>query len=389
MDINNYTIICYETPSSVTLWGGPGEPFVTFIMMHSVVDLVDRFFFRNLDYGARIKEFIAINNTWTAIRGEGLNDFNRAIRVDLSKNKIKDIRDTAFLEMGQMKFLNLSGNYIESFNEKSFKIRYSTLQELDASYNKLRKLGGEFNIIPDLKVLHLQYNYLTNIPDDALKNVKNLTYLNLQHNLLTSVGSSFQGLGNLLTLDLTYNYFKKLTKYDVNGLISLVNLNISHNDLKSVEPSCFSGAKNLKTIDFSFNNIKMIIPENMFVNNSKLRYANFYNNNIVGVRANAFKNCDLHYLNLEKNNINDDLRKILSIAQNNTDLVLIQDKVDIKLELETTAKIKLLQEEARTIHSEIDKLKLTMTNLSVSLRNHGSKIQDLLKYITTGEKKKQ
>lgn len=390
VNVNNFTVICYERPSSITIWGAPGEPYVTFIMMNSVVDLVDGFFFRNIyDLAGRFKEVKAINNTWRAIRGEGLSTLKRAIRVDLSKNKIEEVQEKALVEMSQLKYLNLSGNIIESFYDKTFNMHTSVLEELDVSYNRLRKLGDELNELPELKILHLQYNYLTNISDEAFKNVKKLTYLNLQHNLLTSVGSSLQGLDSLVTLDLSYNYFLKLSTNDVIGLISIVNFNISHNELTSLEHNCFSEAKQLKTIDFSFNNVKMSIGEDMFVNNSELSYVNFYNNKIIGVRTNAFRNCDLHYLNLERNKIVGDLRKTLLIARSNKDLVIVQDKVDIKLELATTAKIERLQGEIQAIHSEIDKLKSLAINLSLSLKNHGDKINDLLKYIKTGAQNKQ
>lgn len=340
---------------------------------------------------------IAINNTWTTLRGTGLSQFRALIRLDLSYNKIKNVNGEAFDQLSQMNYLNLSGNMIESFDQKSFKIYANQLQELDLSHNKLRQLGGELNELPNLRELHLQHNQLVSISDDAFLKLKNLTYLNLQHNILTSIGSFLVYLKGLKTLDLSDNYLMSLSANDVNGLISIVNFNISHNELKSVETSCFGEAKQLQIADFSFNNIDMTIEENMFINNHELSYLNFYHNKIRGVHVNALKNPNLRYLNLEKNHFNNNkLEKPKTVPVLSQPVNVIDTKNNPKADIkepspvinttepqptisnqELVAKLKT---EIQDIRMELGDLTSTVANLTLTLKNYNKQIDHILEH---------
>ncbi|XP_075981606.1 uncharacterized protein LOC142980161 [Anticarsia gemmatalis] len=288
------------------------EPYVTFTITKSYLNYLSAGFFAATNFDSRVREIKAVNNSWSKIDSAAFKYYTRSIRIDLANNKISSVNSEAFRNLLNMRYLNLSSNSIETFYAKSFLIsdsRANELQELDLSFNVLQYLGSELNEVPHLKKLYLQNNKLSSLADDAFMNLRDLTHLYLQQNLLSSVNLSLIHLKSLMTIDISNNHLITLSGYEVNRLTAIVDFNISHNELTTIESNCFNQAFGLQKADFSYNDIKIKIESVMFINNNHLQYLDFYNNRIFGIEDNAFKHCNLSYLNLVNNRITGDLNE--------------------------------------------------------------------------------
>nr|AVE14214.1 toll-like receptor 2 [Hippocampus erectus]WHT11166.1 toll like receptor 18 [Hippocampus erectus] len=89
----------------------------------------------------------------------------------------------------------------------------STLEDIDLSYNKLQEIRSEdFRRLPRLRVLNLQYNNISRIDDDAFGNNNLLERLNIFNNSLKEIPASvLTSLLNLKYLYMSNNLYKRAT----------------------------------------------------------------------------------------------------------------------------------------------------------------------------------
>lgn len=174
--------------------------------------------------------------------------------LDVSRNNIFFLH-SRFLNLKELKCLNLSGNAMsQSLNGSEF-INLTSLQYLDFSWNRLDLLySSAFQELTNLVVLDVSNNNhyfesegLTHMLNFT-KKLKNLKTLQMNHNKIstsTNMEMESESLERLEfrdnRLDMLWrdgdtryvNYFKKL--------INLKVLDISHNNLISIQPEVFNG----------------------------------------------------------------------------------------------------------------------------------------------------
>ncbi|XP_071138773.1 leucine-rich repeat and immunoglobulin-like domain-containing nogo receptor-interacting protein 3 [Mytilus edulis] len=121
--------------------------------------------------------------------------------------------------------LELNNNNIQSINTSSF-IDLLELKSLNVLQNKLMHIvNGMFSDISSLQVLNLDYNHMTAIEEYAFSGLNNLTELYLSGNKLTIIASTgFLDLHSLQILDLSYNKLSSLSPGLFDQLESLVEL---------------------------------------------------------------------------------------------------------------------------------------------------------------------
>lgn len=240
-------------------------------------------------------------------RNLNLGNMSRLALIDLSKNSLKRVRVSYFLENTQLKYLYLSDNQIELVEEYALSTQ-SSLTVIDLSYNKLsffnRSIFGQ-NYLFELQELMLDHNnllrlevymnrdmyggiYLSSnrfpivpmsisIQSSAITNLElsnnsityltqinfhvcnQLKYVNLSSNNIISIqDKSFFNLVILIKLDLSSNSLTHLTNLTFAGLINIEYMNLSNNRIEQLPYDVFYELKYLSTLDLSSNRIKIL-----------------------------------------------------------------------------------------------------------------------------------
>ncbi|VDI12412.1 Hypothetical predicted protein [Mytilus galloprovincialis] len=79
-------------------------------------------------------------------------------------------------------------------------------------YEVLRTTKTIFKWFPNIRTLDISYNFILNIPNDGLGELRLLKHLNLSHNMLKSVPEVLISFESLIELDLSYNLLTTLQK---------------------------------------------------------------------------------------------------------------------------------------------------------------------------------
>lgn len=301
-----YTVTCYNFAGSVNNPGCNGSPNVTFIIRSSTTISLTTGFFSSTNFDSRVRSFIATNNDWIMIEKQALKYYRHSTFVDMAHNNLQVIENYAFLDLTQMKYLNLSHNRIDTLFNRSLQVSETSsgvLEILDLSHNNLAMLDNNvFSNFPFLQELYLQHNQIKILYDACFYNLRSLKRLIMSNNIISSTNLTLVPLNELIFLDLSFNKINKLLGLELR-LVSLVNLNISYNDMESIDYNCFSQSFKLEILDLSHNRIHSTLEKVMFVNNHNLSYIDFYDNNLTIVGDSVFKFNHIHYLNIERNHI--------------------------------------------------------------------------------------
>ncbi|KAG7467580.1 hypothetical protein MATL_G00155270 [Megalops atlanticus] len=225
-------------------------------------------YFRYDEYARSCKYKRREAGPWNPVINKQCSEFGKTL--DLSRNNIFFL-DPKFLNLVELKCLNLSGNAMsQSLNGTEF-IHLTELQYLDFSFNRLDLLySTAFQELINLTVLDISNNnhYFTSEGLTHMLNfTKNLPKLNVllmnYNEISTSTNTEMESLslqtlefkGNRLDMlwrdgDLRYvNYFK--------GIIHLKVLDISENNLNFIPLQVFDGLpENLSELYLNNNRLK-------------------------------------------------------------------------------------------------------------------------------------
>ncbi|XP_029315312.1 toll-like receptor 7 [Cottoperca gobio] len=209
-------------------------------------------YFRYDEYARSCKYKDKELGTVTSFVNKNCSQFGKTL--DVSRNNIFFLH-ARFLNLGELRCLNLSGNAMsQSLNGSEFTY-LTNLQYLDFSSNRLDLLySTAFQELKNLVILDISYNNhyfesegLTHMLNFTI-NLKNLKVLLMNHNKIsTSTNTELESqslerlefIDNRLDMlwrdgDTRYvNYFKKLSNLTV--------LDISYNNLNFIPPEVFSG----------------------------------------------------------------------------------------------------------------------------------------------------
>jgi len=173
--------------------------------------------------------------------------------LDLSFNRLKDIKNTSYHGNDRLFHLNLEGNQIGNLSK------------------------GIFADLPGLRILNLAYNKISLIEQGSLDDVPTLHYLRLDGNKLTEINGLFSILNDLLFLNVSHN---SITWFDYALIpMGLQLLDLSNNQIETLG-NYYEVDLNLKlkTLDVSGNRIREIdsksIPssiEKVFLKNNLLK----------------------------------------------------------------------------------------------------------------------
>ncbi|XP_029943028.1 leucine-rich repeat and fibronectin type-III domain-containing protein 4 [Salarias fasciatus] len=145
----------------------------------------------------------------------GGNDFvNMTGLVDLtlSRNTIHLIRPMAFADLESLRSLHLDGNRLTTLGPRDL-AGLVNLQHLIVNNNQLVKVSTQAfdDFLLTLEDLDLSYNNLRRVPWESIQNMASLHTLNLDHNLIDHIAEGVFGeLYKLARLDMTSNRLRTL-----------------------------------------------------------------------------------------------------------------------------------------------------------------------------------
>ena len=211
------------------------------------------------------------------------NDLKRLQVLDISYNphyfKVYGIthKITFLRNLPVLRVLNMSYNDISTLTTKHMESK--SLAELRFAHNNLGILWKEndysykalFTNLTNLTILDISFNKIVKLPDDIYKYLpRNLTMLSLAHNYLTDFKwKELIFLPQIQILDLSFNYLTNVT--DINAAPTLTFLNLNHNYIFHLDDGFLNGAKKLQALSLKANQLTTINessfhprPENQF-----------------------------------------------------------------------------------------------------------------------------
>ncbi|KAK5602921.1 hypothetical protein CRENBAI_019531 [Crenichthys baileyi] len=163
--------------------------------------------------------------------------------------------------------INLSKNMIRAIPPGAF-ARFARLKHLDLSQNKLFNLKGEeFKSLHLMVFLNLSCNNISNIHSNTFEGLTSLKVLLLSQNYLSGVfGLLFNLLPAIEVVDLSLNRLRSFSCEECGGSLTLKYLNLSVNNIQKVNVSCFPA---LMYIQLS-NNTELELRPDTFDSNQQL-----------------------------------------------------------------------------------------------------------------------
>jgi Leucine-rich repeat (LRR) protein len=255
------------------------------------------------DKGSLTLEVLDLSNNMIKDVQPGSFKLKNIIALDLHANMLKEITTGVFVEMPELRFLDLSANDIYSMKPASFD-QLGRLIVLKLDENNLASFKEEtFTGSTDLEEISLNGNQITYLLSDAFVKHPKLRKLELSHNRLNAFpGEIVRGIRSLEDLTLAHNSLKALENLDFASMPNLRSLNLSHNQLGFVGEAALQNSTQLQYLDLSYNKIKEL-PENAFFGVGRL-LLNLEGNELVTLPPAIFdrnKLFQLHSINLARN----------------------------------------------------------------------------------------
>ena len=115
------------------------------------------------------------------------------------------------------------------------------LRAFDLSSNFITSLDADiFKNLGSLYILRLSNNWISNIGDDRLIDLRNLVTLELQNNNFTFLNKGlFQNLTNLILLNISQNHIQNVYLGDMTSNLLQLNVDLRGNMLRLLTPRSF------------------------------------------------------------------------------------------------------------------------------------------------------
>uniref|UniRef100_A0A087Y5B3 Leucine rich repeat neuronal 3 n=1 Tax=Poecilia formosa TaxID=48698 RepID=A0A087Y5B3_POEFO len=155
----------------------------------------------------------------------------------------------------------------------------ANITEIDLSQNNLSSISDiHLGNLSQLASLHLEENWIEELPERCLSDLVNLQELYLNHNLISSISTmAFQGLSNLVRLHLNSNKLKVIKREWFEPMPNLEILMIGENPVLSIYDLNFKPLGNLRSLVLTRMNLSQL-PDNALTGLDNLESISFYDN---------------------------------------------------------------------------------------------------------------
>uniref|UniRef100_A0A3Q3LTH2 Leucine-rich repeat and fibronectin type-III domain-containing protein 4-like n=1 Tax=Mastacembelus armatus TaxID=205130 RepID=A0A3Q3LTH2_9TELE len=160
----------------------------------------------------RTVELRLADNFITEVGGNDFVNMTGLVDLTLSRNTIHLIRPMAFADLESLRSLHLDGNRLTTLGPRDL-AGLVNLQHLIVNNNQLVKVSTQAfdDFLLTLEDLDLSYNNLRRVPWESIQNMASLHTLNLDHNLIDHIAEGVFGeLYKLARLDMTSNRLRTL-----------------------------------------------------------------------------------------------------------------------------------------------------------------------------------
>ncbi len=179
------------------------------------------------------------------VHREDLSPLVMANVVELIRCSVSTIEQGSFQHLTHLSVLDLGGNKLQACCSLD---GLTSLERLNLSNNRIESLDGFFNsptLNLKLKYLNLSGNLLESLPANSFASLSTLRSLNLSCNRLERVGGeAFNGLFTLQELDLSSNDFKAIGADMFRDMINLKSLDLTFVKLKQIDEKAFLNFRN-------------------------------------------------------------------------------------------------------------------------------------------------
>ncbi|XP_061566345.1 leucine-rich repeat and fibronectin type-III domain-containing protein 4 [Cololabis saira] len=160
----------------------------------------------------RTVELRLADNFITEVGGIDFVNMSGLVDLTLSRNTIHQIRPMAFADLESLRSLHLDGNRLTALGPRDL-TGLVNLQHLIINNNQLIKVSTQAfdDFLLTLEDLDMSYNNLRRVPWESIQNMASLHTLNLDHNLIDHIAEGcFGELYKLARLDMTSNRLRTL-----------------------------------------------------------------------------------------------------------------------------------------------------------------------------------
>ncbi|KAH9363721.1 hypothetical protein HPB48_020455 [Haemaphysalis longicornis] len=214
--------------------------------------------------------------------------------LDLSHNNISALQDSDFLDLSELRLLNVSHNQIAQVSSSESPFRFlANLTTLDLSENRLEALTpGFFDGLQRLQRLDLGGNPLMSLDPDSLKDLRPLRELGLARCQLSRLPPIvYQHLPNLESLDL--QCYRRARFYDQ------ISRKLAGQPIEQLAPEEFRHLPGLRILRLDGNRLKRI-PEYVLAGNALSRLG-LARNQLSVLSPCAFCNSSIEDLDMSHN----------------------------------------------------------------------------------------
>ncbi|XP_050667534.1 protein artichoke-like [Leptidea sinapis] len=228
-----------------------------------------------------IKHFHMSRTSITNIEDETFAPLRKCLEtLSIVSSKLKLLPQKAISGLSKLLSLEITSNYIQELPNYSF---------YGLSITKLVMKGNIIEYVPihafsgleqSLTELDLSENNITIFPMAAIVKLNHLQYLRLAWNEISAVQSVENAeLFRLEYLDLNSNNFEFISEDCLKFSPSLTTLSFHFNFVTNIHYKAFVLLKNLKSIDLSYNRIK-ILSSQLFQHNKNLEFIDLSHNHL-------------------------------------------------------------------------------------------------------------